>query len=137
MRIAFLIVFAAMCASAQTNSVAPAGNSPTLQSPTNHVLSPSERFEKIRLECIESRRSICGKIIKILPDGLVVESGYTNLMRAPLEKSWLIPGTVTAAPPASLVEANQAGAVCVGTIFLADLPKGRGTQPKPQLYDYV
>ena len=137
MRIALLIVFAALCASAQTNPVAGTGNSPALQSPTNQVLSAAERFEKIRLDCIASRRIICGKIIKVLPDGLVVESGYTNLMRSPLEKSWLIPGTVTASRAAGLVEANQAGAVCVGTVFLADLPKGRGAAPKPQLYDYV
>ena len=45
--------------------------------------------EKIRDDCIEGRRIICGRIVKILADGLVVESGYTNLMRAPLDKSWL------------------------------------------------
>src|SRR5271170_3484502 len=51
-----------------------------------------EHREQIRMECIEGRRLICGKILQILPDGFVVESGYTNLLREPLVQSWLAPG---------------------------------------------
>src|SRR5450432_3151515 len=103
MRIALLLVFAVWPALAQTNPVAPASGTETFQTPTNHASSPalsptlsvSQRYEKVRLDCIQSRRIICGKIVKVLPDGLVVESGYLDLMRSPLGESWLIPGTVT------------------------------------------
>ncbi len=92
--------------------------------------------ERIRADCVQGRRIICGRILKIFPDGLVVESGYTNLMRAPLNKSWLIPGTVQTTRPASLVEGREPGCVCVGLVFLTALPKSRST-PKPEPYDYV
>lgn len=137
MRLALLFVLAALSASAQTNSVAPTNHPSAASSPTNNALTLAQRYEKARMECIQGRRSICGKIVKILPDGLVVESGYTDLMRSPINQSWLIPGTVTATRPANLVEANQPDAVCVGLVFVTDLPKGRGAGPKPNLYDYV
>jgi hypothetical protein len=92
--------------------------------------------EKIRTDCVQGRRIICGKILKILPDGLVVDSGYTNLMRSPLNKSWLAPGTVQAARAANLVEGNEPGCVCVGLVFLTALPRAR-PPAKPKPYDYV
>jgi hypothetical protein len=92
--------------------------------------------EKIRTECVQGRRIICGKILKILPDGLVVESGYTNLMRTPLNKSWLVPGTVKTRRQANLVEGKEPGCVCAGLVFLTALPKSRSA-PKPKPYDYV
>jgi hypothetical protein len=58
-------------------------------------------------------------------------------MRSPLNKSWLIPGSVVASRPNNLVEANQPGAVCVGLVFLTDMPKTRGKAKKPKVYDYV
>jgi hypothetical protein len=137
MRIALLFIFAVLSASAQTNSIAPTNSPATFQTPTNSALSPAQRYEKVRMDCIQSRRMICGKIVKILPDGLVVESGYADLMRPPLNESWLIPGAATATRPPNVVEAKQPDAVCIGLVFLTDLPKGRGAQPKPQLYDYV
>jgi hypothetical protein len=137
MRIALLFVFAVLSSSAQTNSIAPANPPAAFQTQTNSELSLAQRYQKVRMDCIQSRRMICGKIVKILPDGLVVESGYTDLMRPPLNENWLIPGTATATRPTNLVEANQTDAVCVGLVFVTDLPKGRGAQPKPQLYDYV
>lgn len=88
--------------------------------------------EQIRSRCIEERRSICGKIVRIVPDGLVIEAGYTNLLREPLTKSWLVPGSVVASPAPNFVESKEPGAVCVGTVYLTDLPRG-----KPHLYDYV
>src|SRR5579864_8919232 len=122
-RIGALCVFAAFSVSAQTNSLELDGLPQPTATATNDGLSGALRFQKVRMDCIRARRIICGKIIKVLPDGLVVESGYTNLMRAPLNKSWLIPGTVTATRPTDLVEANEPDAVCVGLVFLADLPK--------------
>ena len=95
-------------------------------------LSTVELGEKLRTECIEGRRMICGRILRIFPGGLLVESGYTNLMREPLTKSWLVPGTATAARAVNLIESNEPGALCAKTVFLTDLPRG-----KPHLYDYV
>jgi hypothetical protein len=141
MRIALLFVFVVLSASAQTNvtsanplsvSNSPAG---TVQVQTNQMLSVKDRLEKIRMEVIQKRRMICGRIVKIMPDGLVVDSGYTNLMRAPLNLQWLMPGTVVAERATNLVEANQPDAICVGLVFVTDLPKSRGV--KPALYDYV
>ena len=91
-----------------------------------------ERRERSRAECIEGRRSICGKILRVFPNGLLVESGYTNLLREPLTKSWLVPGAVSASRAQNLVETREPGALAVGTVFLTDLPRGR-----PQPYDYV
>jgi hypothetical protein len=99
---------------------------------TNGTPSLIERREQLRTVCLAGRRSICGKILRVLPDGLLVESGYTNLLREPLTKSWLVPGTVVANRAQRLVESREPGALCVGTVFLTDLPRG-----KPHPYDYV
>ncbi len=131
MKIFVLFFFAALATSralAQTNDF----------SASNQADPPMAAFahsEKIRADCIQGRRLICGKIIKVLPDGLVIESGYTNLLRPPLTESWLIPGTVSAARAHNLIESREPASVCVGTIFLTDLPKARGQKPKP--FDYV
>jgi hypothetical protein len=119
----------------------PGGANANLQTTNSATLAPQARAyeqatERVRADCIEGRRMICGKILKILPDGLVVDSGYTNLMRTPLNKSWLTPGTVQAARPPNLVEGKEPGCVCVGLVFLTALPKSRHT-PKPKPYDYV
>jgi hypothetical protein len=54
-------------------------------------------------------------------------------MRPPLNHSWLVPGSVEARRPANLVEDDQPNHVCVGLVFLADLPKKPAAMP----YDYV
>ena len=105
------------------------------QTQTNQIESVPRQVEAVRAACIQSRRVVCGKILKVQPDGLVVDSGYTNLMRAPLNRSWLIPGTAVAERAENLVERNEPDAVCVGPIFLVDLPKSRGA--KPNVYDFV
>ena len=104
-------------------------------SATNSPAAIVRNIEQMRAKCIEGRRMICGKILHILPDGLVIESGYTNLLRPLLTDSWLVPGTVTATLTPNLVESREPGSPCVGTIFLTDLPKSRGRKPKP--FDYV
>lgn len=136
-RISVLFVFAVLPASAQTNSLDFGGRPEPTLTVTNEGLSAALRFQKVRMDCIRARKIICGKVMKVLPDGLVIDSGYTNLMRPPLNKTWLIPGTVVATRPADLVEDNEPDAVCVGLVFLADLPKSRGNPKKPKLYDYV
>lgn len=122
-----LLPFAAICwVHAQTNAP---GTAPA--SPTNPA-STIQLREQLRTAYLNGRRSICGKILRIFPNGLLVESGYTNLLREPLTKSWLVPGSVVASRAENLVESREPGALCVGTVFLTDLPRG-----KPQQYDYV
>jgi len=101
----------------------------------NRDLANAQLIEQIRMECIQNRRLICGKILKIQPDGLVIDSGYTNLARAPLNRSWLVPGTVVASRATNVIEGHLADSICIGQVFLTDLPKIKG--PKPKLYDYV
>ena len=98
-------------------------------------LAEAQRVEQIRAACIQSRRRICGKILQVTPDGLVIDSGYTNLMREPLNRSWLVPGTAAATRATNVIEANQPGSVCLGLVFLTEIP--RKPDAKPRLYDYV
>jgi len=114
------------------NASLPAKDSPT---PAQQARAFEQATEKIRTDCVQGRRIICGRIVKILPDGLVVDSGYTNLMRPPLNKSWLVPGTVQATRETDLIEGKEPGCICVGLVFLTPVPKSRTAQPK--LYDYV
>ena len=104
---------------------------------TNSFAAYVQHREDVRMACIENRRMLCGRILKVLPEGLVLESGYTDLLRAPLNKNWLIPGNVQATLPPNQVEGRAPGAICVGVIFLVDLPKTRGAAAKPRQYDYI
>jgi len=104
-------------------------------SATNSPVATFQSAEQVRAECLEGRRLICGRILRVLPDGLVVECGYTNLLHPPLTDSWLVSGLVKAARAQNLVESREPGAVCVGTVFLTDLPRARGKKPKQ--FDYV
>lgn len=124
--LALILLLTIFSAAAQTNTSP--GNP---ASPANAVKA-QERSEKMRAACIDGRRSICGKILRIFPNGILVESGYTNLLREPLTRSWLVPGTVSVAHTEHLVETREPGALCIGTVFLTNLPRGK---PKP--YDYV
>ena len=135
MRLTMLILMVAWSAVGQTK--VGSGDSPSDISPasTNQAPSAIQLAEEIRATCIHGRRSICGRILRVLPEGLVVECGYTNLLREPLNQSWLVPGTVTASRATNLIEGNEPNSLCVGTIFLIDLPKSRGV--KPHQYDYV
>lgn len=125
-----LAVFAAgYSADAQPAPIAP---SAPKEAPDSPKVTPVELSEQLRAQSIADRRSICGKILRIFPNGILVESGYTNLLREPLTKSWLVPGSVVANLTPNLVESREPGALCVGTVFLTDLPRG-----KPKQYDYV
>ena len=127
--VAPLLFAAAFSAAAQTNAAAP---SATNAASAGDKIPPVELREQLRARCIAERRSICGKILRIFPDGILVECGYTNLLRGTLMKSWLVPGSVVASRAPNLVETREPGAMCVGTVFLTDLPRG-----KPRQYDYV
>jgi hypothetical protein len=91
--------------------------------------------ENIRDDCIKDRRTICGRIEKVLPDGLIVDSGYTSLLRPPLNRFWLVPGTVTAERQPHLVEGRNPDDICAGLVYLTDTPKSR--LAKPKAFDYV
>jgi hypothetical protein len=143
-RLAFLFIFAALAISAQIKSDASTNHPPVtvfhpteepFQIQTDQDLALAQRAEQIRADCIRGRRSICGKILAVLPDGLVVESGYTNLLRQPLTRSWLVPGTVTASRAVNLMEGAVPGSVCFDTVYLTDYPKSK--RLKPKRYDYV
>jgi len=131
MKTALFIFSIALAAVAPTN-FAPAD---TVSNSAASYQSAVMRAEKIRADCIANRRIICGKILKVLPNGLVVDSGYTDLLRPALSSSWLVPGSVVANRPADLIESATPGSPCVGKVFITDLPRLRGTKPK--LYDYV
>jgi hypothetical protein len=132
MKIAILILAVTFSAVAQTNLLT---NGNTTNSAATRFRDMQQRAYQIRLDCIEGRRSICGRILNIFPDGLVVESGYTNLLRQPLTSSWLVPGKVTASRAVNLVESAEPGSVCLGTVYLTDYPKSK--KLKPKRYDYV
>ena len=143
MSVMVLFIAPLLNATAQTNNAAltnstgsAASTAPTnAPTPYQQARAYEQATEKIRDDCVQGRRIICGRILKILPEGLVVDSGYTNLMRAPLNKSWLIPGSVQTTRAPNLVEGNEAGCVAVGLVFLTALPKSR--LAKPYRYDYV
>jgi hypothetical protein len=127
---------AALPVLAQTIGPAPKADPPSDASsaPTN-VIEYLQAREAIRASCIQGRRIICGRILKVLPGGLVVDSGYTNLMRRPLDRFWLIPGTVEAERERDLLEKNEPDCVCAGLVFVTDPPKSR--RAKPKVFDYV
>ena len=104
-------------------------------SATNTPSLLGQHIQEMRAQCIAGRRIICGRIVRILPEGLIVESGYTDLLRPPLTGSWLAPGMAAATRTPKLVENKTPGSPCVGTVFVSDLPRLRGK--KPQLYDYI
>ena len=114
----FCLVTLLLCASAgaQTN--------------TNNV---AQRPEDVHAACVEGRRYICGKVLQILPEGLVVDSGYAELLRPPFNRSWVVGGHASVQRDPAAIEQKRPDAVCVGTVFLTAVPK----KPAVQLYDYV
>jgi hypothetical protein len=123
MRIVLLIFLAAWPASAQTNSAARTNQTPSLD----------RRAADIRNACINGRRAVCGKVIKILPDGLVVDSGYTGLLEPPFNQSWVVTGGASLTRDSKAIELNKPASACIGLVFLTDIPKRPAVKP----YDYV
>ncbi|HEY3860406.1 MAG TPA: chitobiase/beta-hexosaminidase C-terminal domain-containing protein [Verrucomicrobiae bacterium] len=89
--------------------------------------------EKIRSECIEGRRYVCGRVLQIVKEGIVVDSGYPSLLQPPLNHSWLTRANVAPTRPAALVEGKEPDSIAVGLVFLTDLPRRPAVHP----YDYV
>jgi hypothetical protein len=97
------------------------------------VPNPDQRAADIRSACISGRRCVCGKVIKIFQEGLVVESGYTALMHPPFTGSWVIPSGALVNRDSKLIERDEPASPCIGTVLLIDFPK----RPAVKLYDYV
>jgi hypothetical protein len=97
------------------------------------VRGRDQRLADIRTACINGRRCVCGKVIKIVPEGLVVESGYTALMKPPFTGSWVFPSGALVNRDSNLIERDEPASPCVGTVLLMDFPK----RPAVKLYDYV
>ncbi len=131
------IVWVGLAGCAQPDVAPPVVSAPAVTGPATVPVAPANppavAAEKLRTDCIAGRRLICGRVIKVLRDGLVVDSGYTDLLRPPLTESWLIPGTVSAKRNSASLELHQAGTPCFGLVFLTDTPK----RPKPEVWDYV
>jgi hypothetical protein len=93
----------------------------------------AQKAEEVRMSCIEGRRYICGRVMQILPGGLVVDSGYAELLKPPFNQSWVVRANVTVTKNPSLIEEKKPDAICVGLVFLTSIPK----KPAVKLYDYV
>jgi hypothetical protein len=125
-----LMMFSAwLPAVAQTN----VSISSAVQTNQMAVRDGSQRPERIRAACINGRRCVCGKVIKIVPQGLVVESGYTTLMQPPFTGSWVIPSGALVNRDPKLIERDEPASPCIGTVLLTGFPK----RPTVKLYDYV
>ena len=120
-------------ATVRTGEMAPPEPPPADPGPARPSAASLVKAEELRTDCINNRRLICGRVVKMDPDGLVVESGYKDLLREPLTHSWVVPGTAVASRDPSVLELNQPGTPCIGLVFLTDIPK----KPKVKDYDYV
>ena len=110
---------------------ASSGAQQTNSAETNH--QALQRAEQIRTACVEGRRYVCGKVVQIVPDGLVVDSGYADLLKPPFNKSWVVRGTASVARDPHAVEEKRPDAICIGLVFLTGIPK----KPTVNEYDYV
>jgi len=97
------------------------------------TLPAGQQIEALRADAIEHRRIICGKVVQVGTDGIVVESGYEKLTQPPLNQSWVVPASAALGAPPPMVEGNRQDCLCVGLVFLTDLPR----KPVVHLYDYV
>lgn len=116
----------------RTGEIVPAKTTQTIP-PAAKPAAPAGHVEQTRTDCVVGRRLICGRVLKSSPDGLVIDSGYTDLLRPPLIQSWVIPGIVSASRDPNALELNEPGTPCVGLVFLTDIPK----RPKVKNFDYV
>jgi len=130
---------AAPAAPAQTNQVNVPHHPEGLAGVTNAAAREAgerqraQRAEQLRAVCLSGERHICGRVLQILPHGLVVESGYTNLLDPHYVQAWRVPGTAAIPRHLAPVEPDTPGAPCVGLVYVTDLPK----RPAVKLYDYV
>jgi len=135
----FICVTAAAACLGATNVASSAASS--LQPGTTeraNVRPPQEttlaqRAEQVRMECIEGRRYVCGRVLQVFTNSLVVDSGYTALLNPPFNRSWVVRGNVSVTKSPSLIEEKKPDAVCVGLVLLTNIPK----RPAVKAFDYV
>jgi len=113
----------------QTISETPKPAAVQLQNPA----ALAQLTEQTRTSCIQGRRRIAGRVLQIVPEGLVVDSGYPDLLRPELSRSWVARNNVSASRPPNLVEETPPGSLCVGLVFVTDVPK----KPTVKVNDYV
>jgi hypothetical protein len=111
----------------------PAGKETTAAVSEPSAKELSQRYEKVRAACIQGRRRICGRVVEISTNGLVIDSGFTSLLRPELTRSWVAPASVLAERPPNLIEESTAGAPAAGLVLLTNTPR----RPTPKLYDYI
>ena len=135
-KLALLLSLAAFTAGAEpglvTSSNTPASAGSTSVS-TATPLNADQCAEQIRNRCIAGRRFIAGRVVQVTPDGLVVDSGYSQLLSPPFNHAWVVRATASVARDPHPVEAKKPDAVCVGLVFLSNIPK----RPAVKAYDYV
>ena len=136
-KFAFWLLLAAFAGAAETSLVTPT-NAPASARPLSaqdqpQVVNVSQRAEQIRTACIERRRYISGRVVQVTPAGLVVDSGYSKLLSSPFNQSWVVRSAALVKPDASPVEEKKPDAVCVGLVFLSNIPR----RPAVKNYDYV
>jgi len=105
----------------------------SISNETSRTASSTNRAELIRTDCIAGRRIICGRVLQVTLDGLVVDSGYVDLLRPALSQSWVVPANVAASRDPNVLELKTPGTPCIGLVFLTNIPK----RPKVANYDYV
>jgi hypothetical protein len=136
-KFALILAMAAFAASAET-SLASSTNLPSsaqqLSKPEQVAAAQlAQLSEKIRTDCIEGRRYISGRVVQVTAEGLVVDSGYSRLLSQPFSQSWVVRGTASVDRDAHAVEGKNPNTVCVGLVFLSNIPK----RPVAKNYDYV
>jgi hypothetical protein len=129
------LLVSSSCCFADTNTLSStnAVSKPAAKDTQESQNALAQRAEELRMQCIEGRRYVCGRVMQILPDGLVVDSGYSALLNPPFNQSWVVRGNVSVTKNPSLVEEKKPDAICVGLVFLSNIPKKPSVKP----YDYV
>jgi hypothetical protein len=132
-RFTFFLVLTASSSLAETKPELPANVAAPVRGAQDLAATKAQRVEQVRTACIEGRRYVAGKVVQVVPEGLVVESGYSRLLSAPFNKSWVVSGTASVSPDPSAVEERKPDAVCVGLVLLSNIPK----RPGVKAFDYV
>jgi hypothetical protein len=110
-KIVVLLILAGFSAAGETNQAS--RTNMAVSAATGGVQSQAEavrlaeKTEQVRAECIEGRRYIAGRVLQILPEGLIVDSGYGRLMSPPLNRSWVVRGTASVSRDPSAVEEKK------------------------------
>jgi hypothetical protein len=136
-KFALILCLAALTGTAEAISGA-STNAPSSAEPLSAqelaaAVQAAQRAEQIRTACIEGRRFISGRVVQVTLEGLVVDSGYSRLLSPPFDQSWVVRGTASVQRDASTVEEKKPDAICVGLVFLGNIPK----RPAVKNYDYV